>query len=218
MTIQEIKDSVTESDAYRREAEIKRRIAEWAASKLPAVQDGYERTITGVDYEVGVATYTDTLIADRLAAEAAQAAEAARLATLPAQFGSGVAVLDANGHWLELVPIGDDVIPVQVSNSPLDPDTRDTMRAAGVLEWNQHRQRIAAIENDLLTIDTAVDEMMAVDLSATGAVGVAIAATTGVNKTALTAMRNALIDVRAKAKKGLNNSRQACEKLRKEVK
>jgi hypothetical protein len=73
MTIQDIIDSVTEQDSYRRDAEIKRRIAEWAVLKLPALRDGYERTITGVDYEAGEATYADALIADRLAAEAAQA-------------------------------------------------------------------------------------------------------------------------------------------------
>ena len=59
--------------------------------------------------------------------------------------------------------------------------------------------------------------MMAIDLSATGTVGVAIAATTVANKTALAAMRNALIDVRREAKVAINNARQACEKIRKEI-
>ncbi len=77
MTIQEIRDSVTEQDAYRREAEIKRRIAEFAVSKLPPVAEGYERTITGVDYATGEASYQDTLTADRVAAEEAAAEKAA---------------------------------------------------------------------------------------------------------------------------------------------
>jgi hypothetical protein len=77
MTIQDIIESVTEQDSYRRDAEIKRRIAEWAESKLPALQAGYERTITGVDYDTGEATYID-----RATAEIEAEAEQARLASL----------------------------------------------------------------------------------------------------------------------------------------
>jgi hypothetical protein len=59
MTVQQIIDSVTEQDSYRRDAEIKRRIYDWAVSKLPPCDPAFTRTITGVDYETGVATYTD---------------------------------------------------------------------------------------------------------------------------------------------------------------
>lgn len=69
MTIQDIIASVTEPDEYRRQDEIKRRISDWAVSKLPAVSDGMERTITAIDYEAGTATYVDTPITDRLARE-----------------------------------------------------------------------------------------------------------------------------------------------------
>jgi hypothetical protein len=144
---------------------------------------------------------------EQMAADLAQA----RLATLPSQFANGVAVLDANGHWLELVPVGDDVVPMQVSNSPLNPDTRDTMKAAGVLEWNKHRDRIAAIKTDLDQVETALDQ---VDVTTTGPLGVAIAATTGNTKTALQEVRKVLADL----KKAAENLRQATEKVRKEIK
>jgi hypothetical protein len=72
MTISDIIESVTEQDSYRRDAEIKRRIYEWAASKLPAVQLGYQREITSVDYETGEAQFVD--VADSVIAE--QAAQA----------------------------------------------------------------------------------------------------------------------------------------------
>jgi hypothetical protein len=78
MTIQDIIESVTEQDSYRRDAEIKRRIAEWAESKLPALQAGYERTITGVDYDTGEATYIDRATAE-IEAEAEQAHKSASL-------------------------------------------------------------------------------------------------------------------------------------------
>jgi len=75
-------------------------------------------------------------LADEAAAAQAQAeaqAEAQALVdSLPATFDTGVAVLGADGHWLELVPVGNDVVPVQISNSPLDPATRAAMKAAAV--------------------------------------------------------------------------------------
>lgn len=65
--------------------------------------------------------------AARLEAEAQ--AEAA--ATLPIQSATGFAVLDNDGHWVELEPTGDGlpVIGVQISNSPLTPEERAAMKA-----------------------------------------------------------------------------------------
>lgn len=71
-------------------------------------------------------------IASDAAADQAAVEAQALMATLPAMFNSGVAVLGNDGHWLELVPVGDDVVPVQISNSPLDPATRAAMKAAAL--------------------------------------------------------------------------------------
>ena len=53
--------------------------------------------------------------------------------TLPELFRDGIAVLDDDGHAIELVPVGAEVIAVQVSDSPLDPLTRKQKRDAGLL-------------------------------------------------------------------------------------
>jgi len=59
---------------------------------------------------------------------------------LPVVFESGIAVVDKNGHHVELVPEGQDVIAVQISASPLDPATRRAMKQAAVTAERQRRQ------------------------------------------------------------------------------
>jgi len=64
------------------------------------------------------------------AAEAAAQAEAQ--AALPTVFETGIAVLDADGHHMEFVPVADGEPPlaIQISDSPLDKATRDAKVAA----------------------------------------------------------------------------------------
>lgn len=70
-------------------------------------------------------------IAAEEAAQAAAQAEAEAAASLPIQSATGFAVLDNDGHWVELEPTGDGlpVIGVQISNSPLTPEERALMKA-----------------------------------------------------------------------------------------
>ena len=67
----------------------------------------------------------------RAAQQAKAEAEAEAAATLPLQSATGFAVLDNDGHWIELEPTGDGlpVIGVQISNSPLTPEERAAMKA-----------------------------------------------------------------------------------------
>lgn len=190
---------------------------------LPPVADGYERlavTYIEGDGTNAVAVYQDTLIADRLAAEAAAASNAVRLATLPTQFGSGVAVLDADGHWLELVPVGDDVVPIQVSNSPLDPNTRDTLKAAGVLEWGEHRQRITAIEKDLNDVEAQIVSTNWTDVVATNIITTTAVWSNASQRATMIALKDAIQAIKANdnnLKIAVRNLKQAVEKLRREV-
>lgn len=68
------------------------------------------------------------------AAEAAAQAEAQ--AALPTVFETGIAVLDADGHHMEFVPVADGEPPlaIQISDSPLDKATRDAKVAAKLAE------------------------------------------------------------------------------------
>lgn len=68
------------------------------------------------------------------AAEQAAASEAAM--GLPDVFENGVAVVDEQGHHIELVPLadGEPVVGIQISNSPLDPAVRDQMKAEKLAE------------------------------------------------------------------------------------
>jgi len=78
--LQAILDGITEQDAYRRQAAIRKTIEDYAASQLPPVADGYTRTITSVNYETGEATYSDRLTSEIVAEQVA--AEKARMIAL----------------------------------------------------------------------------------------------------------------------------------------
>jgi len=71
-------------------------------------------------------------IAARDAADAAALIAAQEAATLPHTFPTGIAVPSAD-HWFELVPDGTngvvEAIAIQISASPLDPTTRNAMKA-----------------------------------------------------------------------------------------
>lgn len=79
---------------------------------------------------------TEQEIAARAAADAAAASNEAALARLPATFQTGIAVTNSAGNWVEFVPDGTNVIAqtiaVQISASPLDPATRNAMKASAL--------------------------------------------------------------------------------------
>ena len=89
-------------------------------------------------------------IAQEDAAEAQRQAEAVAQASLPLQAPNGVAVQDENGHWIELVPTGDGlpVIGAQVSNSPLTPTQRATMKAERKAAHEAKSAAVKAAKND----------------------------------------------------------------------
>jgi len=88
-------------------------------SKCPRTAD--EKTLSVVE---GV------VVVDPVKVNAA-AVEAEAQASLPLTSETGFAVMDDDGHWVELLPTGDSlpVIGVQVSNSPLTKEERDRMKA-----------------------------------------------------------------------------------------
>lgn len=94
---------------------------------------------------------TDAEIAAQalIAQEAAQAAEA--LAQLPAVFPTGIAVLDAEGHHIELIPDIESavVVPVQVSNSPLTPEQREAMKAAAKAQRDANKAAKDALKAEI---------------------------------------------------------------------
>lgn len=184
--------------------------------ELPSVADGYERgamTYVEGDGITAQAVYTDTLIADRLAAEAA--AEVIRKATpiiydQPIQARIEIPVAPDHAYRLEVDTVSGEVIPVEIESVRLTEAEYATAHASKVLERVTHRNNITAIKTDLDQVATALD---AIDVTNSGVLGVAIAATTGVTKTALGEVRTMLVDFKVAVK----NLRQACEKVRKEI-
>ena len=165
---------------------------------------------------------------------ATAAAEALRLQT-PITFDQSIQFLGAagpamrgtDGHWYQPVPDPEagDWLAIPRTGSPWHPDATFTNTAAAVIaERKAHRAAIRAIKLDLDQCATNLAQVAvsidAINTSATGTLGVAIAATTGTTKTALTATRNVLGDLKAAVRNlraGVEQNRQACEKLRREV-
>jgi uncharacterized protein YqfA (UPF0365 family) len=157
----------------------------------------------------------DKAQADAQAAEAQ--AQAEYQASLPVPMPTGieapvVVLTDSDGKGWGVVADGGDLITYADHASPRPDAAVIAERQAQARADNQaHRARIEAIKTDLDQVEAALDQ---VDVTTTGTLGVAIAATTGVNKTALTETRKVLVDLKAAAK----NLRQAAEKLRRDVK
>lgn len=97
---------------------------ELARSRQP-----FDTNIKAVDGKI--VAMTEAEIAAEAAAKADADALAAAQASLPQTSETGFAVLDENGHWVELEPTGYGlpIIGVQVSNSPLTPEERAAMKA-----------------------------------------------------------------------------------------
>jgi len=124
----------------------------------------------------GYTVKTDQERSDYLAAQQAAADEAATAAALealiPAQFPTGVAVQDENDptHWHKLAVVADEVVPVQISNSPVDPaawkaiydaklaerKAELTAQSAALTELNLTAQQITAIKN---YFDADIDQL-----------------------------------------------------------
>ena len=195
----------------------------YLVNEAPEPLPGYERSMPPLFIELSpyyperaTTLVRDTLKQDRLDREAAEAAQAAYLATLPRQEPTGieapvVVLQQADGSGLGIVADGDGITTYLDHASPRpDAATIAARQAQARLDNQTHRQRIAAIAVDLDQVETALTGL---DLTATGPFGVAIVSTTGANKTAFTACRTAMQDIKTAAR----NLRQACEKLRREV-
>ena len=107
------------------------RIREGWPKSIGALQNPTPATCEAEGYAlVGEAEVAAQEQADA-AAQAQAEAEAAAQDSLPAVFPNGIAVLDDDGHHVELLPTGDGlpVIGAQVSNSPLTPEERAVMKA-----------------------------------------------------------------------------------------
>jgi len=88
---------------------------------------------------------------DAVDAAEAEAAAAATLASLPQVFPTGIAVVDDEGHHIELVPDMEDavVVPVQVSNSPLTPEQRQAMKADAKAQRDAKKAAKAALKAEI---------------------------------------------------------------------
>jgi hypothetical protein len=101
-----------------------------------ALDCAWTDTVTDWEESPPVRCMTAQELADREAARAAEQADAEAAASLPTVFETGIAVLDADGHHMEFVPVADGEPPlaIQISDSPLDKATRDAKVAAKLAE------------------------------------------------------------------------------------
>lgn len=166
----------------------------------------------------GVWIATDAAIAGRTNLLAAHVAE---LNTPVAQYQSlwfrgaaGVALPATDGHAYQ--PVLDvesgEWLAVPRTGSPWHDNTAfEAAQTATLSDRAAHRERMQAIKTDLEQVEAALD---AIDVSATGALGVAIAACSNPEKAALQEVRKVLADVKTAVK----NLRQAASKIRGEIK
>lgn len=117
-----------------------------------------------IETEIGVATVSPAAlvadfgwreptaqeIADKAAARAEAEAQAAALEGLPEVFPNGIATVDADGHHVEHIPVGDSlpVLGIQVSNSPLTKEEKDARKAAGKATWEARKKEAKAAKSD----------------------------------------------------------------------
>lgn len=107
---------------------------------------------------------TEAQAAEYAAQLAAQAAASEATMNLPAVFDNGVAVIDEQGHHIELVPLGDgeEVVGIQISNSPLDASVREQMKAEKLAKLVAKKaakdaNRTAEVDKLVKKIDKAKD-------------------------------------------------------------
>ena len=151
--------------------------------------------------------------AERQAAEeVAQAEYLAGVDVLPRPVQGKFETPAADGHvyGIEIDPTGDEIVPVQRESTRLTQAEYEAARAEKLTARAAHRTNLAAIKTDLDQVEAALDQ---IDATTTGPMGVAIAATSGATKTALTEVRKVIADMKTATK----NLKQASEKLRREV-
>lgn len=61
---------------------------------------------------------------------------------LPAQFPDGLVTLDDAGHWVEHAVVDGALVPIQVSNSPLNADTRASLKAAAIAAYRARQTNL----------------------------------------------------------------------------
>lgn len=121
-------------------------------------------------------------------------------APLPAQFDNGIALKDEAGHWWKPVVLGGELEPIQISNSPLDPEQARAMEVARRAEIK------AARSNRLTRIDRIAIDLQQVD----GTIS-------NIAANAATWPNQAQRDTIAAIKVAVRNLMQATEKVRKEI-
>ena len=123
--------------------------------------------LKAVDGQIVAMTEAEIAARDAAEAQAAQdaAEEAAAQASLPQTSETGYAVLDENGHWVELEPTGDGlpVIGVQVSNSPLTPEERAAMKAERKAAKAAIKAAALAAKTDKKKIDVLMEAVFGIE-------------------------------------------------------
>lgn len=152
------------------------------------------------------------------AAAAAAAAEALRIETpiRPDQpLETRLELKDGEDNdWDMIVDgIGLEILPVKRSEGSSRIAKQDYLNAitASLAARQTHRANMLLIKDDLDSVEASMD---AVDVTNSGALGLAIAATSGVTKTALQECRTVFVAM----KSALKNLRQAADKIRREIK
>lgn len=127
-----------------------------------ALDCAWTDTVTDWEESPPVRCMTAQELADREAARAAEQADAEAQAALPTVFETGIAVLDADGHHMEFVPVADGEPPlaIQISDSPLDKATRDAKVAAKLAEFAAAKAERKALK------DRELDDLKAAIASA----------------------------------------------------
>jgi hypothetical protein len=106
---------------------------------------------------------------------------------LPAQFAEGVAV-QRDGHWVEAVPHDGVMLAVQISDSPIDPATRDARIAAAVASATSDKSTWRAdMQAFRGSVQTNIADAQAIATLPAGF-------TAAQNRAAVNALRSELID------------------------
>jgi hypothetical protein len=128
----------------------------------------------------------------------------------------------ADGHvyGLEVDPDGGEVVPVQRESTRLTQAEYEAAKALRMQERSAHRDRIAAIEKDLNQVEAAVSNIVYTGIVLTNMTTTAAVWTDPAQRATVIAMKDALQQVKKNGddlNTALRNLRQACEKIRREI-
>jgi len=157
-----------------------------AAGESVWYADGWRQWVAclGVD---GSNVVTYATIDDGQTLTAVDCRYEAVIAPIPAQYENGIAV-KRDGHWIEFVPHEGDVIAVQVSDSPIDPVTRDARIAAAVASAKADKSTWRAdMQSFRGSVSTNIADVQAIASLPAGF-------TAAQNRAAVNALRSELID------------------------